>query len=244
MMPAHPSTPPHRERVLAVFDDTHDAARVIEWSAALALALNREFGVVYVQSTDAWVAASLPFTQVLAPAGAAWAAFAPPDMERAYRAQAERLRGLAERAAQRRDLNWSLQTLRGALSQLVFDAFAQVELLFVAPTALPVAAPPRARRASRRLQVAVAFRSGDQGAELVALAQALAAALGAELHVIHIGQAGDATLPRSAANADLLVLPRPLTTPAILARLSCPALMVAQEVAQDVEQDARPSTRQ
>ncbi len=226
------STPPERERVLAVFDDTHDAERVIEWSASLALALNRDFGVVYVQSTAALVAASLPFTQVLAPAGGTWAPFAPLDMERAYRAQAERLRRFAEYAAQRRALNWSLQTLRGGLPQLVFDALAEVELLFVAPTPLPVAAPSGVRRAQRRLQVAVAIRGGDPGAELVALAKALADALGGSLHVIHVdpvGPAGGATLPRSAANTDLLVLPRSLATPALLARLTCPALMVSPE---------------
>ena len=229
----HDSTFAPRERVLAVLDDTLDAARVIEWSASLALTLRRDLGIVYVQSTAALVAASLPFTQVLEPAGAQWAPFAPLDVERGYRAQAELLRSLAERTAQRHDLSWSLRTMRGALPQLVFDAFAESDLLFLGPLPALRLNPPGAlpRIAKRRLQLAVVSDGSEAGAQVVALATRLADALSASLHVIRIepdGPPGASVLQSAAAHADLLVLPRTLASPGNLARLSCPALLVAR----------------
>jgi hypothetical protein len=231
----HDSTFAPRERVLAVLDDTLDAARVIEWSASLALTLRRDLGIVYVQSTAALVAASLPFTQVLEPAGAEWAPFAPLDVERGYRAQAELLRSLAERTAQRHDLSWSLRTMRGALPQLVFDAFAESDLLFLGPLPALRLAPPGGltRNLKQRLQLAVASDGSEAGAQVVALAQRLADALSGSLHVIRISPDGPASagaLQSGAAHADLLVLPRALASLGNLARLSCPTLLVAQFV--------------
>jgi hypothetical protein len=221
-----------RAPVLALFGDTQGAARVIEWSASLALVLERELGIVHVESTAALTAASLPFTQVLEAAASGWAPFAPVDVELAYRAQAQRLRQLAQRAAQRHALTWTLRTMRGALPQLVFDAFAESDLLFIGPVPAPQfgARPGAAHGPKRRLQLAVASDTSAAGAQAVALAHRLAESLGAALHTVRIqpdGPASAAALRAAAEHADLLVLPRTLAAPGNLARLACPVLLVS-----------------
>lgn len=225
----------HRH-VVALLGDTQGAERIIEWSASLAVTLSRGLGVVSVEDTAALAAASLPFTQVLEIAGAHWAPYALHDVERAYRAQADRLRALAERAAQRHALNWSLHTLRGGLPQLVFDAFAESDLLFLGPlSASHFAQPAAARNPRRRVHLAVACHDGEADSQVVALAKRLADALGAALHVIRIPPDGPATaqaLQSGAAHADLLVLPRALASPDNLARLPCPALLVSEGVSE------------
>jgi hypothetical protein len=227
------TAPAARDRVLAVLGDTHGAARVLEWSASLALTLERELSVICVESTAALVAASLPFTRVLAPAGAEWSAFDLPDVERAYRAQAGRLRQLAERAALRHDVSWSLCSMRGALPQLVFGALAESDLLFVGPMPkLHFATSGAGRRGAKRvLQLAVASDGGAASAQALAWARRLADALTASLHELRIEPGGSVdALQRGAAHADLLVLPRTLASPEILARLACPCLLVSQPV--------------
>ncbi len=222
-------------RVLAVLGGTQGAGRIIEWSASLALTLEREFGVISVESTAALGAAALPFTQVLTPAGAHWAPFAALDVERAYRAQADRLRAMAERAAQRHAVNWSLRTMRGVLPQLVFEAFAESDLLFLGSLAAAHFAPttPATRAPRQRLQLVAACDGSASDSHLVALAKRLADALGAALRSIRIPADGPAmaqALQSGAAHADLLVLPRGLASPDNLARLPCPALLVSEVV--------------
>jgi len=77
-------------RVLAVLDDTAGSEALIEWSSALAHALQRPLALVYVESAPALAAAVLPFTQVLAHAGAQWAPFGAEEVERGYRVHAAR----------------------------------------------------------------------------------------------------------------------------------------------------------
>lgn len=223
---------PAASRVLAVLGGTHDAARIIEWSASLALTLKREFDVISVESTAALVAASLPFTQVLGSATGRWTPFAETDIERAYRAQAERLRALAARAAQRHDVAWSLRTLRGALPELVFEL--ESDLLFLAPSLHFSASMAALRTARRHLRIAVARQGGASDATLVTLAQRLADALQASLHDIRILPDANAlqALRGGAMHADLLVLPRALASVDTLQRLPCPALLVASGAAE------------
>ena len=230
-------------RVLAFFEDTGGAADLLEWSAALARTLRLEFGVVYVESTLALAAASLPATRVLEPARQTWLEFAPHDVERGWRAQAERLRLMVGSVAQRYSLGWSLRTVRGAWPQTAFEMFHDAGLMFLGRHSLAAAwpIPPRRepaaqqasgrapRRTTHRPVVVVVAGETPAGVTCEAVAAELAHAMGAIVHRTTLEQAlaPDARAP----HADVLVLPRELASHATLAHVRCPVLLVAYEVA-------------
>jgi hypothetical protein len=218
--------------VLALLDDTRQGAAIIEWSALLARALRRELELVYVESTQALLAAALPQTRVLAHAGAHWQPFAPTDVERGFRAQVERLRSLAGSIAPRHAVGWQLRTVRGALPQAALELFAAEELLFVGS---PLPVPPFARRdtAGRReraWRVVGLTNDSEAGARGIAVATQLAQALSGSLQVLRLTPGRDPSaplLPSGPLQADIVVFPRALATLHHLARVPCPVLLVA-----------------
>jgi nucleotide-binding universal stress UspA family protein len=214
--------------VLALVDDSAAGAAVIDCSAALAQALQRELALVYVESTLAWQAAALPIAQVLSPAGAAWSPFDPQDLERSWRAQAARMRALAQGLAARRAVTWSLRTVRGRLPHLALEWVGQAGLLVIgsagAASTGPAARPPRRRVALLDDGSAAAVRARD-------VAVRLAHTLPATLQVIPVTRHDDTAavdvLIDAARSADPLVLPQGQATPLRLARLRGPVLIVA-----------------
>ena len=219
-------------RVLAVVGDTFECETLIEWSTALAHALQRELAVVYVESTSAMAAATLPFTQVLAHAGADWASFDPQDIERGYRAHTERLRTLAQRVTLGRAVRWSLRTVRGEIPEAAFAILGDGELLFVAaPARAALRAPAGAQRKDPRPPiVAVLCDDSEAGARGMAVGDQLARALHGSLQVVHLPQ-GNASVDEArlfgTQAADVLVLPRSLATASKLVHVSRPVLLVA-----------------
>jgi hypothetical protein len=217
--------------VLALLDDATAAADVIELSSALAHRLQRPLEVVYVESLPALVAAALPFTQVLpatqalAEGHAQWSAFAPQDVESGYRAQAARLREIAARATTRRAVRWSLRTVRGALAQAVVELHAESDLMVVGTAGLRWPAVPRAAAARRPLRIAVVTDDSPAAEQARQVAQQVAAALGGAL-TVHPAAGDAASAAARDHHCDLLVLPRSLATPPLLATLARPALIV------------------
>lgn len=219
-------------RVLAVVDHTFECETLIEWSTALAHALKRELALVYVESTAAMAAATLPFTQVLAHAGAEWSSFDPQDMERGYRAHTERLRRFAQHVTLGRAVRWSLRTVRGEMPEAAFAILREGELLFVAaPARAALRAPAGAlRKDARPPIVAVLCDGSDAGARGMAVGEQLARALSGSLRVVHLPHAAtivDEAYLLGSQSADLLVLPRPLATAPRLVHVSRPVLVVA-----------------
>jgi hypothetical protein len=220
------------QAVLALLDDTSQGAAIIEWSALLARALQRELELVYIESTQAMLAAALPQTRVLAHAGAQWQPFAPSDVERGFRAQVERLRSLAGTIAPRHAVSWQLRTVRAALPQAALELFAAEELLFVGS---PIPLRPLARRdppsrRARAVLVAGVTDGSEAGARSVAIATQLAQALSAPLQVLRLTPGRDPAaplLPGGPLQADIVVLPRALATRHHLSRVPCPVLLVA-----------------
>jgi hypothetical protein len=205
---------------------------VLELSAALAQALRRELGLVYVESAQALVAAALPSTRVLPFAGAAWRPLSRADVEQGFRAQAERLREAAARIAVRREVRWSMRTVRGELAIAVAGLAAETDLLLLAG-ALSGFEPARPRGAARarRPVVAVPVVAGASGARALEVATQLAQALAGvvdtsgEAATWPYPGAGDA-IRAASARCDLLVLPREGLDPRRLAGLRCPVLLV------------------
>lgn len=211
--------------VLALLDDAALAREVIEMSSILARQLQRPLEVIYVESAPALLAAALPFAQVLAHGATQWAPFAPEDVERGYRAQAQRLRELAERLLMHQTVSWSMRVMRGALQQIAFELQSQSDLIVIAH-ATGAAALPTLRRPQRTRRPIVTAVVDDSAAGQTAreVAQQVAKALGGMLLVRQTTGAG--ITPALVGRCDLLVVPRSLVQPGDLTRLEQPALLV------------------
>lgn len=181
-------------RVLALAQDAAAGERLLEWSHALARTLDRELGVVYLESVAALGAAELPAARVLAHAGAAWLPLSRSAVELGFRAQAARLRAATERLARRDALRWSFRVMRGRLRETSEQLWAEADLMFIAP-----AAATAASAAARPLVVALVDDSAA-GQRARDLGQRLALALG--------GRFRPEPAVAAALRPDLLVLPR------------------------------------
>jgi hypothetical protein len=211
--------------VLALLDDAALAREVIEMSSILARQLQRPLEVIYVESAPALLAAALPFAQVLAHGATQWAPFAPEDVERGYRAQAQRLRELAERLLTHQTVTWSMRVVRGALQQIALELQSQSDLVVIARAAGAAALPTlrRPQRARRPIVTAVVDDSAA-GQTAREVAQQVAKALGGMLLVRQTAGAG--ITPALVGRCDLLVVPRSLVQAGDLTRLEQPALLV------------------
>lgn len=203
-------------QVLAVLDEASAAAAVLEYSAALAQLMRRGLALVYVESAAALTAAELSATRVLGHATARWTPFAPPDVERAWRAQALRLRSLAERVSQSKAVPWTLRVTRGALREAALGLLAEADLLLVGGGAR---AFMLTRSAAARPVVAVRDDSGPAGREAARIAAQLCQSLNARL----VELPPDA---QSGPGVDLLVVPATLATRTMLATAEAPVLLV------------------
>lgn len=207
-------------QVLAVLDEASAAAAMLEISTALAQLTRRALQLVYVESAAALAAAELSSARVLAPSTARWSAFAPPDVERAWRAQALRLRTLAERASQAKAVPWTLRVTRGALRDTALALLPDSDLLLVGGTAAAFAAAVfKGGAAASRRVVALRRDAGAGDDDVARVAQRLAAALNARL--LDLG-ADDGRLAR----VDLVVVPARLGDAKSLAATPAPTLYV------------------
>ncbi len=213
---------PATESILAVLDDACTAAAVLEISTALAQLLERELRLVFVENAAALAAAQLSGAQALGQAATKWTPFAPPDIERAWRAHALRLRALAERASQPRAVTWSLRVTRGALHRTAFALLPETDLLLVGG---PLATFALERSVRQRRKVTAFDDGGPSGDEAVRIARRLADALGWRLEVRPADpEQGSPALPTS---ADLLVVPTTLAPGETqIARSRSPVLLV------------------
>jgi hypothetical protein len=208
--------------VVAVLDDAASGGVLLDMSAAIAGALERDLSLVYVESMRSISAAALPSARVLAHAGSAWLPLTTTDVERGFLLQAARLREMASRRlAAGPPLRWTLEIVRGELHQTARELALRADITFMATTGV-VTAPARPRR---QPVVAVAADSGAAAARASEIASRLALAL----HGIVTRWPGD---PAGAATtgpvvaADVVVIPRGAQESLSLAALRCPVLLV------------------
>lgn len=211
---------PRHASVLMLLDDAAVAAALLDASCALARLMQRELQLVFVESSAALAAASLPVTRVLARSAPHWAPLAPEDVERGWRAQAARVRSLAERAGARHAVGWSMRVVRGALADEARALGPESDLLLLG------AAPARFEppRHARRTHIVVLDDGSEAGRQAQRVAAQLAQALGARLETRKL-----ATQPATAAQAgeaDLLVLPAPALAALPADRPHAPLLLV------------------
>jgi hypothetical protein len=204
------------KQILVLLDDAAAGATLLALSSALAQALKRDLGLVFVENSRSLAAAALPFTQVLPHSGAGWVPLSTDDVEQGFRAHAARLRGLAARIALQHRVDWSLRVVRGNLDALAASLHGESDLLLLA--GLRNIESPRAPP-NRRTVVAVA-RAGDA---LALRAQDVASALAGALDGVLETRQGPGPL---GPQPDVLVLPRLLLSPRLLAERRCPLLLV------------------
>lgn len=201
-----------------------------------------------VESAVALQAAALRFTRLLSHAAAEWTPFDPVDVERAWRAQAERVRRQVAELAARHGVHCALEIARGRLPAIVREAFADAELLLLEQAALPA---PRIGRAQPPRGVLVRVDDSDAGRRALQLAALAATALGdarpAPIRVelvaptpyalAVLGATARSALPHAQVDATraepasvtrdaLLIAPEHLLDPLALERLAVPTLLV------------------
>jgi hypothetical protein len=217
-------------QLLALLDDAAAAGALLEVSSALARALRRDLELVYVESERALVAAALPCTQVLPGTGLRWLPLQPSDIEQGFRAQAARLREMAERIALRDALRCSLRVVRGSLGRATAELGGEADLLLLAPAA-PATEAPRSRTPRRRLLVTLLAEDDAPPLRVEQVGRTLAQALDADLHTVHLARsqqpADQPALLQALSRTDVLVCARSPFDAAILARLRCPVVMVS-----------------
>lgn len=226
--PAHATA-----QVLALLDDAASGAALLELASPLARVLQRELSVVYVESSRSLVAASLPFTQVLARSGLQWLPLQPDDVEQGFRAHQARLRQLTARVALRDALRWSLRVVRGSLGEAAKQLQSESDLLLLAGTPpLPTrSGSDAASRLTRRQPLVAVLGDGDEASQRTwQVASELARALMGVVEVVHIDRrARLLDQPErllALARCNVLVLPRTTLDAGALALLRCPVLLV------------------
>lgn len=213
--------------VQVALDDAAAGETALALSSALARELACEWAVVFVESTASRSAAALSIAQVLPHAGSDWLPLRPDDVEQGFRAQAARLRQLAERLAGRHALRWSMRVLRGSLAEAPRLLTGESKLLFLASAPPPGPAVPRAAPGLRPPLVALVRDAGVAQAPALAAATRLAHALGGTLqHGPSLAAAGAGLRAWARARPDVLVMTRNALAPGALAGLSCPVLLV------------------
>lgn len=211
-----------RAQVFVLLDEASAQHAALDISTALAQLLERRLQLVFVQSAAALAAVELSATRVLAHSTARWTRLAAPDIERAWQAQTQRLRTLAERSSQPRAVHWSLRVVRGALHDAALDLLPETDLLLLGGAA---AAFALGRQGVALRKLTALDDGGRCGSEAVRLAERLAERLGARLAVRRVEAAQ--ALPAVAADTDLLVLPRTLAQGQALRALATrPTLVV------------------
>jgi nucleotide-binding universal stress UspA family protein len=198
-----------RRRILVGLDASPASLAALDAALRLAVELDAEIDALYVEDADMLRFAGLPFTRIID----AWSAgprdVGPPDVERALRLQAQRVRRhLADAAGSR--IPWSFRVARGDVEGEVMAAARHADLLtlgFVGSR--PMAgrgAGSLARRAAREAPASVLLAQrariddgpvvlclddGPEGKRALTTAASLARTHGGRLTVICYGNALD-----------------------------------------------------
>lgn len=206
------------DHLMIALDSAVVAPAVLEVSAALVRSRRMELHAVFVENAQALRAAALPFTRALS--GASWEPLELTGVEQMLRANAARVRELLAAFAERFEVEWSLDVVRGSFPGAALATPRGTDLLLLGAVAVR-----QAPRAARARVVAVAVEAGEAGERALAVAQQLAAALPASLRPVQGGPEMHA-LAQGMSTADVLVAPRSSFAVLERANLRCTVLLV------------------
>src|SRR5512146_812239 len=106
-------------RIIMALDTASSVLPAIEAAAGLALGLDAELAGLFIEDERLLRFAGLPFAREFGFASARSRPLAPDAIERALRAQAERLRRLLAETAERLSVAWTLEVVRGEVPRSV-----------------------------------------------------------------------------------------------------------------------------
>lgn len=183
------------ERIVVAFDTSPLGHAALEAAAALAAALGAEVAGLFVEDLDLVRMAALPFTRELGLTSAVTRPIETPDLERAFRLQAQQTRRALEALATELNLRWSFQTVRGQVLSAVMECAREPDMVVfgkgahgaAARSAWPESAASRRRGPFSRLAVrpvAVFFDGSPRAWRALAAAHSLAGEAGARLALL------------------------------------------------------------
>ena len=183
------------ERIVVAFDTSPLGDAALEAAAALAAALGAEIAGLFVEDLDLVRMAALPFTRELGLISAVTRPIDTPDIERAFRLQAQQTRGTLEALAAELNLRWSFQIIRGQVLSAVMECVREPDVVVfgkaahgaAARSAWPELMGSRRRGPFSRLAVrpvAVLFDDSPRAWRTLAAAHSLAGEAGARLALL------------------------------------------------------------
>lgn len=122
---------PAPRRILVAVDGSPELGRALEIAAHLAARLRSELYGVFVEDIELLQLARLPFARELAETSATLRGLDHFAMERALRAQGERLRRRIATAAEHGQVPWSFRVVRGEFVEALVAATPEADLLLI-----------------------------------------------------------------------------------------------------------------
>lgn len=175
------------ERIVAGFDPESAETPALDIAAALALALRVELAGLYVEDERLLRLAALPFAQEYYFESSDPRRVVSEDIERALRAQAERLRRAMAKTAERLAIRWRLDVVRGEMPRSALERAGESDLLVVGgPRYRPLALGPRGMPAAKphalkAHPIAVLFDATPAATHALSLATRCATRVGGDI---------------------------------------------------------------
>lgn len=119
------------QRILVALDESPHSAAALEAAAELAVRLRAELEALYVEDVNLLRLASLPFAREITGASGAARRLDAAQLERAMRAQGERLQQLLQTVAARVQVPSRLQVVRGNVARELLARAPEVDLMIL-----------------------------------------------------------------------------------------------------------------
>jgi hypothetical protein len=173
MSAPEPSSTP--KRVIVALGGAEPASALLQAAGDLLRGTQAELAGLFVEDLELLRLAALPFTREIGLASGTVRPLDVPDVERAFKRQAEQVRRLLVQTAAALELPWSFQVARGSLLDEVLAAATLADLTIVGERQPAVGRSTSARRSAHgELQVWALFDATDQAFRALAAALQLA----------------------------------------------------------------------
>ncbi|HEU5283260.1 MAG TPA: hypothetical protein VFU53_05580, partial [Burkholderiales bacterium] len=137
------------KRVIVAFGGAEPAIALLNAAGDLLRGTQAELAGLFVEDVELLRLAALPFTREIGLASGTARPLDVPDVERAFKRQAEQMRRLLMQTAAALELPWSFQVARGSLLDEVLAAAALADLTIVGERQAPVERSTGAARSVR-----------------------------------------------------------------------------------------------
>ncbi len=119
------------QRILVALDASPHSLAALEAAAELAASLNAELLGLFVEDVNLLRLTELPFSQEIGLFSTRRRRLGAAQLERQFRAQADRMRRRLARIASRREIPWSFRVVRGVIASELLQAALEADLLIL-----------------------------------------------------------------------------------------------------------------